>query len=297
MRIIYISFLTLFLFSCASKLPAPVEETPYESKKTESVKKQKKKQKCPDVYKLKKGETLFSISIRCGYNYKDVAKANGLKRPYKLKAGDEIRFDLMRQDKAKEAEEAISETIETIPLNQETETIPLEEDLTEIQTEEYKGYGTPTLINEPKVIREVYSKKTLKKTNKIVKAKTKAEKTWAWPTDGSIDKPFDSNSKTKGINILGNFGQEIKAVSKGKVIYVGEDLQGYGRLIIIKHDHDLLSVYGHNEEIFVKEGQSVEALEAISTMGSSGTDTIKLYFEIRKGGQSVNPLSYIQKSD
>ena len=58
MRIIYISFLTLFLFSCASKLPAPVEETPYESKKTESVKKQKKKQKCPDVYKLKKGETL-----------------------------------------------------------------------------------------------------------------------------------------------------------------------------------------------------------------------------------------------
>ena len=104
MRIFFISFLTLFLFSCASKLPAPVEGKPYESKKTESVKKQKKKQKCPDVYKLKKGETLFSISIRCGYNYKDVAKANGLKRPYKLKAGDEIRFDLMRQEKAKEAE-------------------------------------------------------------------------------------------------------------------------------------------------------------------------------------------------
>ena len=278
-------------------MPAPVEGKPYESKKPESVKKQEKKPKCPDVHKLEKGETLFSISIKCGYNYKDVAKANGLKRPYKLKAGDEIRFDLMRQEKAKEAEDVISDSTETIPLIQETEAIPLEEDLTEIQTEEFKGYGTPTLINEPKVIREVYSKKTLKKTNKIVKAKTKAEKTWSWPTDGSIDKPFDSNSTIKGINILGNFGQEIKSVSKGKVIYVGEDLQGYGRLIIIKHDHDLLSVYGHNEEIFVKEGQSVEALEAISTMGSSGTDTVKLYFEIRKGGQSVNPLSYIQKTD
>ena len=57
MRIFFISFLTLFLFSCASKLPAPVEGKPYESKKTESVKKPKKKQKCPDVYKLKKGET------------------------------------------------------------------------------------------------------------------------------------------------------------------------------------------------------------------------------------------------
>ena len=90
MRIFYISFLALFLYSCASKMPAPVEGKPYESKKPESVKKQEKKPKCPDVYKLEKGETLFSISIKCGYNYKDVAKANGLKRPYKLKAGDEI---------------------------------------------------------------------------------------------------------------------------------------------------------------------------------------------------------------
>ena len=84
-------------------------------------------------------------------------------------------------------------------------------------------------------------------------------------------------------------------MSKGKVIYAGEDLKGYGRLIIIKHDNDLLSVYGHNEEIFVREGQTVEALEAIGTMGSTGADRVKLYFEIRKGGQSVNPLIYIKK--
>ena len=109
-------------------MPAPVEGKPYESKKTERVKKQDKKPKCPDVYKLKKGETLFSISIKCGYNYRDVAKANGLKRPYKLKAGDEIRFDLMRQEKAKEVEEVISETTETIPLNQETEVFLLRGD-------------------------------------------------------------------------------------------------------------------------------------------------------------------------
>ena len=296
-KIIALSLMALLLHSCASKIPAPVDKQPLEIKKTEDIKSNKQKRKCPDVYRLKKGETLFSISIKCGYNYKDVAKANGLKRPYKLKADDEIRFDLMRGKKIAKPIEEISESTETIPLEQEIEAIPLEEDLTEIQTEEFKGYGTPTIINEPKVIREVYTKKSLKETNKIVKAKVKADKTWSWPTNGAIDKPFDSNSATKGINILGSFGQEIKSVAKGKVIYVGEDLKGYGRLIIIKHDHDLLSVYGHNEEIFVREGQNVEALEAISTMGSSGTDAIKLYFEIRKGGQSVNPLSYIQKND
>lgn len=294
-KVFFISILIALLYSCASKLPAPVEPQLSKTKKTESTSTEERKSKCPDVYKLKRGETLFSISIKCGYNYKDVANANGLRRPYKLKAGDEIRFDLMRQEKPVEKEITITETTEVIPLNQESETIPLEEDLTQIQTKEFKGYGTPTIINEPKVIRQAYTKKSLKETNKIVRAKTKAEKTWSWPTEGSIDKPFDSNSTTKGIDISGNFGQEIKSVSKGKVIYVGEDLQGYGRLIIIKHDHDLLSVYGHNEEIFVREGQVVEALEAIGTMGSSGTDAVKLYFEIRKGGQSVDPLKYIKK--
>lgn len=294
-KVFFYTLIVSLLYSCAAKIPAPVDREIYEKENVESSIDKKKRSQCPDVYLLKKGETLFSISIKCGYNYKDVAKANGLKRPYKLKAGDEIRFDLMKQNSDKENNNYSSETIETIPLEQEPEIVPLEEDITEIEAEEFQGYGTPTIINEPKIIREVYSKRTLKKTNKIVKAKAKAEKTWSFPTNGSIDKPFDSNSDTKGISILGSFGQEIKSVSKGKVIYVGEDLQGYGRLIIIKHDHDLLSVYGHNEEIFVREGQTVEALEAIGTMGRTGTDTVKLYFEIRKGGQSVDPLLYIKK--
>lgn len=282
-KIIALIFI-IFLYSCASKIPAPVETQTYENKQPSEDK--KNKASCPDVYKLKKGETLFSISIKCGVNYKDVARVNGLSKPYRVKEGDEIRFDLLKEQSSEETIDAREESIETIPLNEKTYNI---------EAEEFQGYGTPTLIDEPKVIREVYSKRTLKETSDIVSAKTKLEKTWSWPTEGDIEKPFDSNSSTKGVEILGTFGQEIKSVSKGKVIYAGEDLKGYGRLIIIKHDNDLLSVYGHNEEIFVREGQTVEALEAIGTMGSTGVDRVKLYFEIRKGGQSVDPLLYINK--
>ena len=274
----------MILTGCASKIPAPVENQSYEYKKSSEEK--KKETGCPDVYKLKKGETLFSISIKCGFNYKEVARVNGLSKPYRIKEGDEIRFDLLKDQPSKEKIDVLEESTETIPLNDEA---------IEIEAEEFQGYGTPTPIEDPKVIREVYSKQSLKQTSKIVSAKTKLEKIWSWPTEGNVENPFDSNSPIKGVEILGDFGQEIKSVSKGKVIYAGEDLKGYGRLIIIKHDNDLLSVYGHNEEIFVREGQTVEALEAIGTMGSTGTDRVKLYFEIRKGGQSVNPLLYIKK--
>jgi lipoprotein NlpD len=78
-----VSFL---LFGCASQFPAPVDG---ERKKISK--------KCPDVYTVKKGETIFSISLKCGFNYKKLALSNGLKKPYFVKPGDQIRFDLLRK--------------------------------------------------------------------------------------------------------------------------------------------------------------------------------------------------------
>ena len=100
----------------------------------------------------------------------------------------------------------------------------------------------------------------------------------------------------KGISIQGTLGQEIKSIAKGKVIYSGEDLKGYGKLIIVKHDDDILSVYGHNRELFVTEGQSISAGEIISTMGQTEADEVILHFEIRKNGSSVNPMDYFKSN-
>jgi lipoprotein NlpD len=73
-------------------------------------------------------------------------------------------------------------------------------------------------------------------------------------------------------------------------VYAGDGLRGYGKLVIIKHSEVLLSAYGYNEKIMVKEGQTVKATEIISKLGSKGT----LYFEIRKDGYPVNPSAYIE---
>jgi len=266
-------FIVILISGCASKIPSQVEG--------EIV---KKEEKCPDVYKVKAGETLFSISIMCGFNYQDVAKVNGLAKPYKIKKGDFIRFDLLRQKDPVKVEETIQNNeVETIPLDQEDFIAEKPATMESIQ------------INEPKVVREIYSSKSLRKASKIVADRKKLSAIWEKPTDGKIISNFDKVIGNKGIEIEGQLGQEIKAVTKGKIIYAGQDLKGYGKLVILKHDDGILTVYGNQNEILVVENQVVMAGQTIGIMGNSATEEVKLIFEVRSGGKSINPLKYLKK--
>ena len=288
MNKIFFVLVSFLLFGCASQFPAPVDG---ERKKISK--------KCPDVYTVKKGETIFSISLKCGFNYKKLALSNGLKKPYFVKPGDQIRFDLLRKNKSKVSEDQNKEN--------QTNTIPFEEDkiiedntfINDEISQQDSGvefqFGDPIQINQPKVIREVYSKKSIKKSKKLSDLKAKNQKNWQWPTDGELTSSFNNASDKKGIEILGLEGQEIRSVAKGKVIYVGEDLAGYGKLTIIKHDNNVLSVYGHQQSILITEGQTVQAGQSIGTMGNTGADEVKLLFEIRKDGESIDPVKFLKK--
>ncbi len=117
---------------------------------------------------------------------------------------------------------------------------------------------------------------------------------WRWPTDGKIIEGFGgSEGGNKGIDIAGSKGQAITATADGRVVYAGNALRGYGNLIIIKHNDDYLSAYAHNDTMLVREQQEVKAGQKIATMGSTGTSSTRLHFEIRYKGKSVNPLQYL----
>tara|TARA_B100000795_G_scaffold83401_1_gene60528 strand:- start:380 stop:1258 length:879 start_codon:yes stop_codon:yes gene_type:complete len=289
MKKIFLILASLLVSSCASQFPAPVEG---------EREKYSKNKECPDVYTVKKGETIFNISLKCGFDYQKLALSNGLKKPYFVKPGDQIRFDLLKKKKPKS-----SEPKNKINL---TNTIPFEEDeiiegniftseeITPQDSEVQFQFGDPIQIDQPKVIREIYSKKSIKKSKKLSALKAKNQKNWEWPTDGKLTSSFNQAADKKGIEILGLEGQEIRSVAKGKVIYVGEDLAGYGKLTIIKHDDNVLSVYGHQQATLVSEGQAVQAGQSIGTMGNTGTDEIKLLFEIRKDGASIDPINFLK---
>ncbi len=79
------------------------------------------------------------------------------------------------------------------------------------------------------------------------------------------------------------------------MVYAGAGLRGYGELIIVKHNKRYLSAYAHNNRILVKEGDEVKIGQRIAEMGSTGTDGVKLHFEIRRDGKPVNPVRYLPK--
>ena len=117
---------------------------------------------------------------------------------------------------------------------------------------------------------------------------------WRWPADGALVGRFVAGEATKqGVDIAGTSGQAVRAAGPGVVVYSGAGLVGYGELIIIKHNDQWLSAYGHNRKRLVNEGQSVKAGDQIAEMGRTGTSRDMLHFEIRYNGKPVDPLQYL----
>jgi len=115
---------------------------------------------------------------------------------------------------------------------------------------------------------------------------------WKWPAKGSIVNRFSSNNK--GVNITGVYDEPIIAVAKGKVVYEGDGIRGYGNLIIIKHNEQYLTAYAHLSSVLVKEGEWVTAGQKIGQMGTDTAGRIILHFELRRNGRPVNPSSVIR---
>ncbi|HEY0877233.1 MAG TPA: peptidoglycan DD-metalloendopeptidase family protein, partial [Zeimonas sp.] len=111
---------------------------------------------------------------------------------------------------------------------------------------------------------------------------------WIWPAAGQVVQDF-AQPRSMGIAIAGRPGDPIVAVNDGRVIFSGAGPRSYGNLVIVKHADDTLSVYAHNRALLVKEGQSVKRGQRIAELGSSGTDSPRLHFEIRKDGRPIDP--------
>lgn len=102
-------------------------------------------------------------------------------------------------------------------------------------------------------------------------------------------------NKQKGLDIYGVEGAPILAAQEGEVVYSGNSLKGYGNLVIIKHKKNFLTAYAHNKKNLVKEGERVIKGQKIAEMGHSGTDKVKLHFEVRKDGVPVDPQGVLNQ--
>ncbi|MDO9150907.1 MAG: peptidoglycan DD-metalloendopeptidase family protein [Methylotenera sp.] len=333
-RSFFILFISLLNFAC-STTPAPViDRLPQgksnKSQTTPTLQKVGTDWR-PASYTVKKGDTLYSIGLEHGYDYKDIAQANNISAPYIIKIGQTLKFSTLNEASANADASPAKDNgngVVTYPIGNESPQETRSTTAPIITTP-----PTSVAINEPKALREPYSDEAYKKppptaratptaqsvTSDTAKkpiaekpsiepkpeaktAEPKVESTpklepisqlsWIWPTKGKVIANFN-DAGNKGIDISGKMGQAIHAAAPGKVIYSGSDLRGYGKLVIVKHSATYLSVYANNSLIIVKEGQQVSSGQKIAEMGDTDSNTVKLHFEIRQQGKSVDPMKFL----
>lgn len=120
-----------------------------------------------------------------------------------------------------------------------------------------------------------------------------------WPVQGTILQNYGEQRlagvSSRGILIAAAEGTQVKAVAQGQVLYA-DWLKGYGWVIIVDHGNGVMSLYGHNQALLKKPGETIAANEAIALVGASGGQTQSgLYFEIRQKGSAINPISWLQR--
>ena len=228
------------------------------------------------TYEVRRGDTLSSIGRQFKVSNQTLAQRNNLQAPYALHAGQVLKVG----SSATGGSQMVAATAVASSGPKPLATAPA-------------GTTTPFI-----------AQKSIAPASSTAYAQAKEQKTtssqsnlsWHWPTQGRVVEGFSvAEQGNKGIDISGQKGQPIYAASGGKVVYAGSALRGYGKLIILKHDDDYLSAYAHNDELRVKEGDSVKGGTVIANMGSTDAPDVRLHFEIRYRGKSINPMSYLPK--
>ena len=118
--------------------------------------------------------------------------------------------------------------------------------------------------------------------------KTNVKKNWALPVDSPIQKNYSENEGHYGLTFDNAAGQEVRSVRKGEVVYSGDRMASYGKMIIIKHAYGFYSIYNQNQELLVSEGDSIEKGQLIALTGDK-----PFYFEMKKYEEPINPLKYL----
>ncbi|WP_392553423.1 peptidoglycan DD-metalloendopeptidase family protein [Orbus wheelerorum] len=228
-----------------------------------------------DTYTVKRGDTLFYIAWITGNDFRSLAAKNNIKAPYELNVNQVI--DVSGGTTVVVTKQTTTKAGTTKPAETKTTTTTT---TTSNQARPTTTVTTTTATGAAAAISNGPSAKV-------------ANITWQWPVKGKLIETF--SNATKGIDISGSLGDKITASADGKVVYAGNALPGYGNLIIIKHNDDYLTAYAHNQSILVKEQQDVKAGQQIATMGNTGTNSVRLHFEIRYQAKSVDPLKYLPK--
>jgi lipoprotein NlpD len=259
-----IAVVSFALVACSTSQYAPVQDLGYS---TTQLLTGNSVQRSPTSYQVRSGDTMFAIAWRFGWDYKKLAKINGISSPYTIYVGQVVYFNDKKANKA-------------------------------VNDSNVKG-----AVKKPVVTTNISIKKPSATTvvpttkppyNKVYNGPASVQ--WSWPLKGKVLKGFSNKgSAFQGVDLSAILGMSVKAAANGIIVYAGSGIQGYGKLVVIKHNNTFLSAYAYNSRILVIEGATVSAGQVIAEVGKGPQLDPRLHFEIRKDGKPVNPLGYLPK--
>ncbi len=219
----------------------------------------------PRFHRVMRGDTLYRISRQYGVAMSKLASLNDLKPPYKIIVGRSLRLPgaieaNLVQNADMATQDGVANASKRRPKSRPKKSVAL----------------LPKLPKPPKARGE-----------------------FVWPVEGRLISRFGTKGKglhNDGINLAAPRGAPVQAAQAGVVAYAGNELRGFGNLVLIRHDKGLMSAYAHNEALLVKSGDTVRRGQTIARVGSSGSvDRPQLHFEIRRGREAVNPLRFLRR--
>ena len=226
-------------------------------------------------YRVKAGDTLYSIAMRNDKDHKELGRINKLDEKYTIYVDQKLVLEDENAPATKtQAIENTKITAKPLPV----------------------AKTTPNTIVEVKKPTDTVAKTTPSVGTNVQDTVKNGSLTWTWPMSGTLLKRFSTEGVgSKGIDIAGKRGDIVKAAADGVVVYAGEGLVGYGKLLIVRHNDEYISAYAHNDRLIATEGQKIKLGQTIAEVGSTGTDRDKLHFEIRYKGKPIDPLTILPK--
>lgn len=241
-------------------------------------------------YVVKRGDSLSSIATRNGITRSHLASANRLQPNASLIAGSKLYVPRKGTASSSTSKPRSSSTTKPstvvtprkAPAKVSTPTKPA-------PSREVDVPGGGVAESDPEPVRSTTPPPVDRPTRP-------SERGFIWPVEGRVLRRFvdRSDEKYTGIDLSVPVGTEVRAAKDGKVVFAGDTIPGYGRLIIIEHVGGLASTYGHNDRLLAKKGQDVKRGQVIARSGNSGRGGDPyLHFEIRRNREAVNPEPYL----
>lgn len=275
----------------------------------------------PNIHVVEAGETLYAVSRRYNVDTRSLALLNGIARPFTVWPGDELLLPPLARDQAREPSRPVTATPAPVtvaaakPPRQQAAAPPTARSpapsppVAKPPARPLPSADGPIALAGTAATTAAVTPKPLPKAPAVVaspppapvqQAKSTpstASGEFIWPVSGRVLKGFgpgSDGSRNDGINIAANKGADLRASAGGEVVYAGNELAGFGNLILIRHPGGWVTAYAHCDTMAVNEGDLVRQGQVIGTAGSTGNaGAPQVHFELRKGKEPVDPTRHL----